>query len=46
MRNLLSFRGASEASEPEIHIPQRREYGFRVRAFGASRNDEERIADV
>jgi error-prone DNA polymerase len=35
----LSFRGASIASEPGIHTPQHRDYGFRVRAFGAPRND-------
>src|SRR5665213_1131866 len=42
---LLSFRGASETSEPGIHTPRIREkhgdwgYGFRVRPFGPSRND-------
>ena len=34
----LSFRGASEASEPGIHN-HHREYGFRACACGASRND-------
>ena len=36
---IVSFRGASEAIEPGIHNPSVAEFGFRVRAFGASRND-------
>ena len=39
-----SFRGASAASEPEIHTPQRWDYGFRVRGLTAApRNDVEKL---
>ena len=39
-----SFRGASKASEPEIHTPQHRGYGFRVRSqTAAPRNDIEKL---
>jgi hypothetical protein len=37
----LSFRGTREAREPGIHSPGAAEYGFRARAVGASRNDQE-----
>ncbi len=39
-----SFRGASAASEPGIHTPQRRGYRFRVRGLTAApRNDIEKL---
>ena len=38
VRSPLSFRGASEARDPESIIPARG-YGFRARRFASSRND-------
>ena len=39
MRNVSSFRGANEVSEPGIHNPGAVEYGFRAHRFAMSQND-------